>query len=137
MSSSPTSWLFWVPWRRKPAKSGRTPDAGIWEVRGGPQHFVYSKVMVWVALDRAVHMAERYGLPGPVDIWRHNREAVREAVLEKGYDPEVGAFVQAFGSKALDAANLLIPVVEFLPFDDPRVQGTIDRTLREGSPTTG
>ena len=108
-----------------------TPDAGIWEVRGGPQHFVYSKVMVWVALDRAVHMAERYGLPGPVEMWRQNREAVREAVLNEGYDPEVGAFVQAFGSKALDAANLLIPVVEFLPFDDPRVQSTIDRTLEK------
>ena len=107
------------------------PDAGIWEVRGGPQHFVYSKVMVWVALDRAVAMAERYGLPGPVEVWRREREAVREAVLSQGYDPEVGAFVQAFGSKALDAANLLIPVVEFLPFDDSRVQGTIDRTLEK------
>ena len=113
----------------KACRVWREPDAGIWEVRGGPQHFVYSKVMVWVALDRAVHMAERYGLPGPVETWRETREAVREAVLEEGYDPEVGAFVQAFGSKALDAANLLIPVVEFLPFNDPRVQGTIDRTL--------
>jgi GH15 family glucan-1,4-alpha-glucosidase len=107
----------------------REPDYGIWEVRGGPQHFVYSKVMVWVALDRAVRMAERWGLPGRVGMWRRNRDAVREAVLAEGYDRRVGAFVQSFGSKALDASNLLIPLVEFLPFDDPRVQGTIDRTL--------
>lgn len=107
------------------------PDYGIWEVRGGPRHFVYSKVMIWVALDRAVRMAERWGLPGRVGMWRQHREAVREEVLAKGYDRKVGAFVQSFGSKALDASNLLIPVLEFLPFDDPRVQGTIDRTLEQ------
>jgi GH15 family glucan-1,4-alpha-glucosidase len=107
----------------------REPDYGIWEVRGGPQHFVYSKVMVWVALDRAVRMAERWGLPGRVGMWRRNRDAVRQTILAEGYDRKVGAFVQSFGSRALDASNLLIPIVEFLPFDDPRVQGTIDRTL--------
>jgi GH15 family glucan-1,4-alpha-glucosidase len=107
----------------------REPDYGIWEVRGGPRHFVYSKVMVWVALDRAVRMAERWGLPGRVGRWRRNRDAVRQAILAEGYDRKVGAFVQSFGSKALDASNLLLPVLEFLPFDDPRVQGTIDRTL--------
>jgi GH15 family glucan-1,4-alpha-glucosidase len=107
----------------------REPDYGIWEVRGGPRHFVYSKVMVWVALDRAVRMAERWGLPGRVGMWRRNRDAVRQAILAEGYDRRVGAFVQSFGSSVLDASNLLIPIVEFLPFDDPRVQGTIDRTL--------
>jgi GH15 family glucan-1,4-alpha-glucosidase len=107
----------------------REPDYGIWEVRGGPRHFVYSKVMVWVALDRAVRMAERWGLPGRVGMWRRNRDAVRRAILSEGYDRRVGAFVQSFGSQALDASNLLIPIVGFLPFDDPRVQGTINRTL--------
>lgn len=106
----------------------REPDYGIWEVRGGPRHFVYSKLMVWVALDRAVRLAQRYGLKGDLARWRRERSAVRNAILTQGYDAGVGAFVQDFGSTALDAANLLLPVVEFLPFDDPRVQSTIDRT---------
>ncbi len=87
--------------------------------------------MVWVALDRAIYLAENHGLPGDVDRWRRTRETIRERVLTEGYDPpEMGSFVQAFGSKALDAANLRIPLVEFLPpFDDERVQGTIDATI--------
>lgn len=109
----------------------REPDYGIWEVRGGPRHFVYSKVMCWVALDRAVRIAEQWGMPGRVQWWRRERDAVRRAVLAEGYDSTVGAFVQSFGSTALDASNLLLPVVEFLPFDDARVQATIDRTLAE------
>jgi GH15 family glucan-1,4-alpha-glucosidase len=109
----------------------REPDSGIWEVRGGPRHFVYSKVMVWVALDRALTMAQRYGLKGNVERWHREREAVRQAILTEGFDEDLGAFVQSFGSKILDASNLLIPVVEFLPFDDPRVQGTLDRTLEQ------
>ena len=113
------------------AASWREPDYGIWEVRGGPRHFVYSKVMCWVALDRAVCMADRFGLSGRTEVWRREREAIRETVLTEGYDKEVGAFVQSFGAKALDAANLMIPIVEFLPFDDPRVQGTLDRTLEQ------
>jgi GH15 family glucan-1,4-alpha-glucosidase len=107
----------------------REPDYGIWEVRGGPRHFVYSKVMVCLALDRAILLAERYGMPGNVVMWRRERDAVHRVVLTEGFDESVGAFVQSFGSKALDASNLLIPIVGFLPFDDPRVQGTIDRTL--------
>lgn len=111
------------------ASRWRESDRGIWEVRGGPRHFVYSKVMCWVALDRAVRMAERWGLPGRVGVWRRERDAVRHAVLSQGFDRRQGSFVQSFGSTALDASNLLIPLMEFLPFDDPRVQGTIDRTL--------
>lgn len=107
------------------------PDQGIWEVRGEAQHFVYSKVMAWAGLDRAIHLAEGYGLEGDVEKWREAREKIRKTVLEQGYDKEIGAFVQAFGSKDLDAANLRIPLLEFLPFDDPRIQGTIDRTLEE------
>jgi GH15 family glucan-1,4-alpha-glucosidase len=107
----------------------KEPDYSIWEVRGGPRQFVYSKLMVWVALDRAIQLAKRFRLNGPVATWRRVRDEVRQAVLTEGYDAQVGAFVQSFGSKALDVANLLIPIMGFLPFDDPRVQGTIDRTL--------
>ncbi|CAN5787209.1 glycoside hydrolase family 15 protein [soil metagenome] len=106
-------------------------DSGIWEVRGEPRHFVYSKLMAWVALDRASHLADRFGLRGDAGRWRQERDRLREDVLRHGYNPEVGAFVQSYGSTELDAANLLIPLHELLPFDDPRVQGTIDRTLEQ------
>lgn len=105
------------------------PDHGIWEVRGRPQHFVYSKVMVWVALDRAIYLAKYHGLVGDVDRWKRTRAAIRERVLAEGYNPEIGSFVQAFGSMALDAANLRIPLVGFLPLDDERVVGTINQTI--------
>jgi pentatricopeptide repeat protein len=105
------------------------PDEGIWEIRREPQHYVYSKVMVWVALDRAIRMAMRSSLRGNVGRWTRERDAVHRNVLEHGYDPELGAFVQAYGSRALDASNLLIPVMEFLPSDDPRVERTVDLTL--------
>lgn len=106
-----------------------SPDDGIWEMRREPQHFVYSKVMVWVALDRAIRMTMRSSLRGNVARWTRERDAVHRHVIENGYDPELGAFVQAYGSKALDAANLLIPVMEFLPGDDPRVERTVDLTM--------
>ena len=113
------------------AAEWREPDYGIWEVRGGPRHFIYSKVMCWVALDRAVCMADRFGLKGRTEVWRRERDAIHRAVLAEGFNDKVGAFVQSFGSTALDAANLMIPIVEFLPFDDPRVQATLDRTLEQ------
>lgn len=103
------------------------PDCGIWEVRHGPKQFVYSKVLCWVALDRGIAIANAHGFDAPVDEWRDARRAVRESVLDEGYDEEVGAFVQTYdGDGTLDASALLIPVVGFLPFDDERVQGTID-----------
>ena len=105
------------------------PDDGIWEMRREPQHYVYSKVMVWVALDRAIRMAMRTSLRGNVARWRRERDAVHADVLAHGYDPELGAFVQAYGSHALDASNLLIPIMEFLPVEDPRVERTIDLIL--------
>ncbi|MDD3216574.1 MAG: glycoside hydrolase family 15 protein [Methanoculleus sp.] len=107
----------------------KEPDYGIWEIRSEPRHYVYSKVMLWVALDRAVHLTDRYGLRGDRDRWARNAAAIRRQVLEQGYDAEVGAFVQSYGSKDLDAANLRIPLLEFLPFDDDRVEGTIDATI--------
>jgi GH15 family glucan-1,4-alpha-glucosidase len=102
------------------------PDEGIWEVRGPRRHFTHSKVMAWVAMDRAVKAVEHFGLQGPVVRWRQLRDAVHEQVCRQGFDPEVGAFVQSYGSKELDASLLLIPLVGFLPASDPRVRGTVD-----------
>ncbi|MDI6719061.1 MAG: glycoside hydrolase family 15 protein [Methanomicrobiales archaeon] len=107
----------------------KEPDHGIWEVRGEPRHYVYSKLMSWVALDYAVHLAERFGLQGDVGRWRRNRDAIRDDILEKGYDPDLRSFVMAYGSKELDAANLRMPMFEFLPFEDERVRGTVDATM--------
>lgn len=109
--------------------SWERPDSGIWEVRGPPRHFTYSKVMAWVAMDRAVHLVQEYGLAGDAEKWRATRDRIRDVILEHGYDEELGSFVQAFGSKELDAANLRIPLVEFLPAEDSRIQGTINKTL--------
>lgn len=102
------------------------PDYGIWEVRGGPYHFVYSKVMCWVALDRGLIIAERYGFPADREHWREVREEIRQEVLDKGYCREKKAFVQHYDTKDLDASNLLLPLLGFLPFDDPRIISTID-----------
>jgi GH15 family glucan-1,4-alpha-glucosidase len=108
----------------------REPDEGIWEVRGPRQHFTYSKVMCWVAFDRAVRTVEEQGLEGPVDRWRHLRDQIHADVLRNAYDPELASFVQAYGSKELDAAVLRIPLVGFLPASDVRVQSTIDAVQR-------
>ncbi|HET8656093.1 MAG TPA: glycoside hydrolase family 15 protein [Longimicrobiaceae bacterium] len=125
----PDVWEFLSYLADRACQAWRKPDKGIWEVRGHPRHFTYSKVMVWVALDRAVRLAERRQLSGNVDGWRRSCGIVRDLVLKRGYNAELGAFVQSFGSDVLDASNLLIPQVGFLPANDPRVLGTIDRTL--------
>ncbi|MFE9447448.1 glycoside hydrolase family 15 protein [Streptomyces sp. NPDC006739] len=105
----------------------RQPDEGLWEVRGGRRHFVHSKVMVWVAADRAVRALEEHPeLEGDLDGWRAMRDEVHREVCEKGFDRERNTFTQYYGSRDLDAALLLIPRVGFLPHDDPRVLGTID-----------
>jgi GH15 family glucan-1,4-alpha-glucosidase len=101
------------------------PDEGIWEVRGGRRHFTHSKVMSWVAFDRAIRTAEGLGLEGPIDRWKQLREDIHAEVLEKGYDAERNAFVQSYGSDRLDAVLLLMPLLGFLPIDDERIQGTI------------
>ncbi|TXS51123.1 glycoside hydrolase family 15 protein [Streptomyces sp. t39] len=104
----------------------RDPDEGLWEVRGPRRHFVHSKVMAWVAADRAVRTLEAdRSLHGDADRWRAMRDEVHREVCEKGFDPERNTFTQSYGSKELDAATLLIPHVGFLPPDDPRVLGTI------------
>jgi GH15 family glucan-1,4-alpha-glucosidase len=109
------------------AKAWRDPDEGIWEVRGGPQHFVHSKVMAWVAFDRAASLQE----PGdPPNRWREIADEIHAEVCEHGFDRDLASFVQAYGSKQLDASLLLIPIVGFLPADDPRVRGTL-RAIEE------
>jgi GH15 family glucan-1,4-alpha-glucosidase len=107
------------------------PDEGIWEVRGARRDFVHSKVMAWVAFDRAVRAVETFGLEGPADRWRECRDHVRREVLERGYDAERNTFTQYYGSRELDASTLMIPLVGFLPADDPRVAGTVDAVQRE------
>jgi GH15 family glucan-1,4-alpha-glucosidase len=110
------------------ARIWRLPDEGIWEVRGPPQHFTHSKVMAWVAFDRAVKTAEKLGTKFPhnaVDRSRRLRDRIHEDVCRHGFDAELGSFVQAYGSKALDASSLLLPLVGFLPANDPRIVGTV------------
>ncbi|WP_344969877.1 glycoside hydrolase family 15 protein [Salinactinospora qingdaonensis] len=102
------------------------PDEGLWEVRGPRQHFVHSKVMAWVAADRAVRMIEDFGKEGPLERWRSLRDTIHAEVCEYGYDAKRNTFTQYYGSHELDAALLLIPEVGFLPYSDPRVVGTIE-----------
>ena len=109
----------------------REPDDGIWETRGGRQHFVFSKVICWVALDRAIRACQVLGLPGDLDRWREARTQIRDDVLTKGYDPQRGAFTQAYGSKNLDAANLMLPLVGFIKAADPRMKASIRAIQRE------
>jgi GH15 family glucan-1,4-alpha-glucosidase len=109
----------------------QTKDSGIWEVRGGPYHFVYSKIMCWTALDRGITIANRYGFPANVDEWRGHRQRIRAEILEKGWSESKQAFVQHYDSDALDASNLLIPFYRFLPYDDPRMISTVEAIRRE------
>jgi GH15 family glucan-1,4-alpha-glucosidase len=101
------------------------PDEGIWEVRGPRQHFTHSKVMAWVTFDRAVKAVQQLGLEGPVERWAALRDRIHDEVCRRAFDPSLNSFVQAYGSKALDASLLLLPLVGFLPVDDPRMQGTL------------
>jgi GH15 family glucan-1,4-alpha-glucosidase len=103
------------------------PDHGIWEVRGAPQHFTHSKVMAWVALDRAIRSAEEFGQDGEVDRWRAVRQRIHDDVCRRAYDSTLGSFVMAYESKELDASLLLLPIVGFLPPEDPRVRQTVER----------
>jgi GH15 family glucan-1,4-alpha-glucosidase len=107
------------------------PDEGIWEVRGGRKHFTHSKVMAWVAFDRAVRSAEEFGLEAPLDRWRAVRDRIHDEVCERGFDARQNSFVQSYGSTALDASLLLVPLVGFLPAADPRVRGTLAAIERD------
>ena len=109
----------------------REPDDGIWEVRGPRRHFTHSKVMAWVAVDRAIKTAEEHGFPGPVDQWKETRQEIHDQVCDQGFNLEKGAFTQYYGSDDLDASLLMLPLVGFLPAHDSRVRGTIDAIERE------
>jgi GH15 family glucan-1,4-alpha-glucosidase len=101
------------------------PDHGIWERRGDGRHYVSSKVMTWVAFDRGIKSAERFGFKAPLERWRTLREVIHRDVCEKGFDVALDAFVESYGSQLLDASILLLPSVGFLPVADPRVRGTL------------
>jgi GH15 family glucan-1,4-alpha-glucosidase len=136
LSTSEATWALERALISHLEKIWRDPDEGIWEVRGGPRHFTHSKVMAWVAFDRAVRSIEEFGLDGPLERWREIRSSIHQEVCERGYDPKQNAFVQSFGDATLDASLLLIPLVGFLPPDDRRVQGTVAaierKLLRDG-----
>ena len=112
-------------------RAWQQPDEGIWEIRGERRHFVHSKVMAWVAFDRAVRSCEVQQVTGPVERWRALRDEIHAQVCERGFDAELGSFTQSYGSQELDASLLLIPLVGFLPATDHRVRGTIDAIERE------
>jgi GH15 family glucan-1,4-alpha-glucosidase len=112
-------------------RTWQEPDEGIWEIRGERRHFVHSKVMAWVAFDRAVRSVEDHHLDGPVDRWRTLRDEIHAQVCDHGYEESLGSFVQSYGSKELDASLLVLPLVGFLPGDDPRIRGTVEAVERE------
>jgi glucoamylase len=131
LASVPASWSLQLGMMEHLEKIWREADEGIWEVRGGRQPFTYSKVMAWVAMDRAVRDMEKHKLHGPLERWRSLRQEIHDTVCREGFDSERNSFVQSFGSKELDASVLMIPLVGFLPPEDPRVRGTVDAIQRE------
>jgi GH15 family glucan-1,4-alpha-glucosidase len=105
------------------------PDSGIWEVHGGPRHFLYSKVMCWVALDRGIRAAQQLHLEADLSRWCFVREQIRTEILARGYNTTLGAFTQSYDDTALDAANLLLPLVGFISPNDPRMRSTVERII--------
>jgi len=135
VEESAESWALQRGLLRHLEEIWQQPDKGLWEVRGPDRFFTHSRVMIWVAFDRAVRAVEEDGLPGPVERWRELRDAVHAEVLAKGWNADIGAFTQYYGGQELDAATLLIPAVGFLPGDDPRVVSTIaavEKSLKHG-----
>jgi GH15 family glucan-1,4-alpha-glucosidase len=136
LAANESGWDAQIKFLEHLTKIWRTPDQGIWEIRGPPQQFTYSKVMVWVAYDRAIKSAETFGLEGPLDDWRKLRDVIFEEVCECGFNQKLGTFVQAYGSDQLDANLLQLPCVGFLPADDPRIARTVaaieQRLMRDG-----
>jgi len=136
LSTNESGWDAQIKFLGRLAEIWKQPDQGIWEMRGAAQHFTYSKVMAWVAFDRAIKSAESFGLEGPLEEWRKLREEICAEVCERGFDKKTGTFVQAYGSDQLDANLLLLPCVGFLPVTDPRIADTVAaierRLVREG-----
>jgi GH15 family glucan-1,4-alpha-glucosidase len=130
LEAEPAAWRIQMALLKFLESCWQDPDEGIWEIRGPRLQFTHSKVMAWVAFDRAVKDVEAFGLEGPVEHWREVRDAIHAQVCAQGFDVERNAFVQSYGSPHLDASLLLIPQVGFLPPDDPRVRGTIEAIER-------
>ncbi len=122
---APSTKQFFIELADTAARRWQEKDNGIWEVRGEPRHFVYSKLMCWVALARATALADRIGATHRVQDWAHTQDQIRQAILSEGWSDRVNAFTQSFGSDDLDASNLMLPLVGFLPPDDPKVLATI------------
>jgi GH15 family glucan-1,4-alpha-glucosidase len=131
IKESKDSWTLQKALMKFVESDWRTPDNGIWEVRGPRRHFTHSKVLAWVAVDRAVRAVETAGLDGPLDRWRRLRKEIHEDVCAHGFDTDRNAFVQYYGTKDLDASLLMIPLVGFLPPSDPRVIGTVAAIEKE------
>jgi len=131
LAANGPDWAFQRALLEHLAEVWREPDRGLWEVRGEARHFTYSKVMAWVAFERGVRAVKRLGLEGPIERWEAQCQEIHAEVCAKGFDAATGSFVQSYGSRELDASLLLLPMVGFLPPDDPRVQGTIAAVERE------
>jgi GH15 family glucan-1,4-alpha-glucosidase len=125
---APATRRFFVELADTAARRWQEQDQGIWEIRGEPRDFLYSKLMCWVALDRAVDLADPLGASDRVDGWKQTQAQIREAILTRGWSDKANAFTQSFGSDDLDASNLMLPLVDFLPADEPRVLSTINAT---------
>jgi GH15 family glucan-1,4-alpha-glucosidase len=131
LEPEPAAWNIQIALLKFLEAHWQDPDEGIWEIRGPRRQFTHSKVMAWVAFDRAVKDAQRYGLEGPIARWRQVRDAIHAQVCAQAYDAQRNTFVQCYGSPHLDASLLLIPQVGFLPPDDRRVRGTVDAIARD------
>lgn len=125
LKCGPTAWRLECALVKFVEEAWNWPDEGIWEVRGPRQHFTHSKVMAWVALDRAIKSAVKFKLPAPLDRWRKLRKIIHQRICQEGFNEKLNSFVQSFNSSLLDASLLMIPIVGFLPADDPRVRGTV------------
>jgi len=131
MATTEEGWTVQVALLEHLAQTWREPDNGLWEMRGPQRHFVHSKVLAWVGVDRMVKAVERDGVDAPLDRWRALRQEIHDDVCAHGFDAERDTFTQFYGSQGLDAALLLLPQVGFLPWDDPRIVGTVDAIGRE------
>ena len=118
-------WPFYTEICSLAIQNWKKPDRGIWEMRGDDAHYVYSKVMCWVALDRGIKIAERHELQAPLETWKTVRDQIKKDILKNGFDEKLNSFVQCYGSKEIDASLLLLGLTGFLPIDDARIQGTI------------
>jgi GH15 family glucan-1,4-alpha-glucosidase len=131
LEASPYAWQLQLKLLEFLEKIWERPDRGMWEIRGEPRHFTFSKIMCWVAFDRAIKSVEQYGFEGPRQHWEKVRGRIAAQVLERAYDRDRNTFVQAYGSRDLDASLLLIPQLGFLSPEDPRIRGTIAAVERE------